>query len=133
MSYVSYLLANYKHYCTFFSEDDECITMSDEAFLDLVKYEPVCLSPLSHFGTLDVYGVRFINEHCYVCIIASCSFYTKKSVSPEYFLEPILAEDNPFETFGTDLQLGKYDIEVANGNGYYNSDGYYVSYGRGDE
>lgn len=32
------------------------------------------------------------------------------------------------EEYGTDEQLGKYDIDVQNGNGYYNSDGQYIRF-----
>ena len=37
--------------------------------------------------------------------------------------------DYEYDDEGTDLQLGKYDVEVANGRGYYDCDGSYVSYG----
>lgn len=33
------------------------------------------------------------------------------------------------EEYGTDADFDRYAVDVQNGNGYYNSDGKYVSYG----
>ena len=32
------------------------------------------------------------------------------------------------EYCGSDADFGRYDVDIQNGNGYYNDDGYFVSY-----
>lgn len=41
--------------------------------------------------------------------------------------------DEEFFEEGTDLQLGKYDIEVMNGLGYYDETGTYQAYACSDQ
>lgn len=43
--------------------------------------------------------------------------------------DEILCEE---EEYGSDAAFGKYDVEVMNGNGYYDEDGMYRSYATPD-
>lgn len=65
-------------------------------------------------------ALEYVNDHNHFCL--NSKFEIVESVFPDC--------DDYFDDFGTDLQFGKHDLEVMNGEGYYDEDGFYHAYAK---